>query len=228
MTSGILAVWSDITPEAAEDYDAWYEQDHMFERLVVDGFHRARHYRTVAGAQQFFTYFVTDNAAVMQSPAYVQSANNSTPWTQRILPNFRNTNRTAFNVIRRIGWGYGAASMTIRIAVQHNRETELIRWLGQEQLPSLLERPGIIGAQLWAADIESTRVPVQDSGLRPAPDLISALAVFIEATGLDAIESVAKGPLAEAHLTVHGADSGALISIHQLMNSAEKDVLPDI
>jgi len=54
---GVPAVWSDITPEAAADYDAWYEREHMFERLAVAGFHRARHYRTVVGPEQFFTYF---------------------------------------------------------------------------------------------------------------------------------------------------------------------------
>ena len=148
MKRGVLGVWSDITPEAAANYNAWYEESHMFERLLVDGIHRARHYRTVAGAQQFFTYFVADNASVFQSPGYLESANNSSPWTQRILPHFRNTNRTAFNVVRRLGWGYGAAALTIRLAAQERYEAGLLHWLGQTVFPDLLKRPGVIGAQI--------------------------------------------------------------------------------
>ena len=223
MHRGILAVWSDITPEAAADYDAWYEQSHMFERLAVDGIHRARHYRTVVGAQQYFTYFVADDAAVFRSPSYLESANNASPWTQRILPHFRNTHRTAFNVIRRVGWGDGAAALTVRLSAKEGHETELTGWLGQNIFPALLERPGVIGAQIWQADLDATHVPVQDSELRPEKDRTSPLAVFIEGTNLDSIQAVSEGPLSVSALIKRGATKDAILSHHALMNSAEKN-----
>jgi hypothetical protein len=228
MIRGILAVWSDITPEAAADYDAWYEQSHMFERLAVEGIHRARHYRTVAGAQQHFTYFMADTARVFKSPAYLESANNASPWTQRILPHFRNTNRTAFNVVQRTGWGYGASAMTLRLAAETGRETELLDWLGQSLFPELLQQPGIIGAQIWKADMEATLVAVQDSQLRQEADQTSPLAIFIEGTGSCAIQSVSENLLTLAELITHGAADGAIMSLHQLMNSAEKEPMLDI
>lgn len=224
---GILAVWSDITPEAAADYDAWYEREHMFERLAVEGIHRARHYRTVAGSGQFFTYFVTDDARVMRSPAYLDSANASSPWTRRILPHFRNTNRTAFDVVRRIGWGFGAAALTIRLAATPGREDELVRWLGHERVPALLERPGVIGLQIWRADLESTLVPVTDASLRGGPDRTSPLAIFAEGTGLDAVTDLAEGPLRAGDLAAAGGED-VVTSVHQLVNYAEKEPMPDI
>ena len=228
MHRGILAVWSDITPEAAADYDAWYEQCHMFERLAVDGIHRARHYRTVAGAQQYFTYFVADDAAVFRGPSYLESANTPSSWTRRILPHFRNTHRTAFTVIRRVGWGDGVAALTIRLAAKEGHEPELTGWLGQELFPELLERPGIIGAQLWQADLDATHVPVQDSELRPEKDRTSPLAVFIEGTNLDAIQAVSDGPLSMSALIERGATKDTILSHHALMNSAEKNRTPKI
>ena len=228
MHRGILAVWSDITPEAAADYDAWYEQSHMFERLAVDGIHRARHYRTVAGAQQYFTYFVADDAAIFRSPSYLESANNTSPWTQRILPHFRNTYRTAFNVIRRVGWGDGAAALTIRLAAREGCEAGLTDWLGQELFPELLERPGVIGAQIWRADLDATLVSVQDSEIRPEKDRTSPLAIFIEGTNPDSIKAVSEGSLSVSALINRGATKKAIVSRHSLMNSAEKNGAPEI
>ncbi len=228
MRRGILAVWSDITPEAKADYDTWYEQSHMFERLEVDGIHRARHYSTVAGAQQFFTYFVADDAGVFKAPSYLESANNSSSWTQRVLPHFRNTHRTAFDVIRRIGWGDGAVAMTIRLAAEKACEADLLRWLGHYVLPELLNWPGVIGAQIWKADLDATLTPVQDSRLRQDSDQTSPLAIFLEGTEFSAIQAVAAGPLAPVELIAHGAADGAIVSRHQLMNSAEKEQMPEI
>ena len=227
MTRGILAVWSDITPEAAADYDRWYEEEHMFERLVVDGFHRARHYRTVSGSQMFFTYFVTDDSRVMKSPAYFESANNSSDWTKRILPHFRNTNRTAFNVVRRIGWGFGAAAMTIRMGAVDGSEDKLVRWLGQEVFPGLLKTPGIIGLQIWERDLESTVIKVQDASLRGKQDETAPLTVFVEATGMAALEGLEAGSLSAGSLDAHGAED-IIISRHRLMNYGEKEPMPEI
>ena len=227
MTKGILAVWSDITPEAAADYDRWYEEEHMFERLAVDGFHRARHYRTVSGSLMFFTYFVTDDSTVMRSPAYFESANNSSDWTKRILPHFRNTNRTAFNVVRRIGWGFGAAAMTIRMGAAEGHEGELVRWLGQQVFPGLLKMPGIVGLQVWERDLESTFVKVQDAHLRGKEDETSPFTVFVEATGMEALVALEDGALSADNLAEHGAED-IIVSRHQLMNYGEKDVMPEI
>jgi hypothetical protein len=58
---------------------------------------------TVSGSPRYFTYFVTDNAAVMASQAYLAQANQPSAWTRQVLPYFRNTNRTACHVVRRIG-----------------------------------------------------------------------------------------------------------------------------
>jgi hypothetical protein len=227
MSNGILAVWSDVDATGEADYNAWYEREHMFERLEVPGFHRARHYRTVSGSPRYFTYFVIDHAAVVASQAYLAQANHPSPWTRRVLPHFRNTNRTACNVVRRLGRGYGAASLTIRLAAAAGREDELVAWLAAAQLPALVEQPGIIGAQIWRADRDATLLPVEDRQLRPEPDQVADLVVFIEGTTIEPLTTVAGGPLSSASLTDHGADR-PLTAIHQLLNGAEKHEPPAI
>jgi hypothetical protein len=227
MPNGILAVWSDIDAAAEDDYNAWYDREHLFERLEVPGFHRGRHYLTVSGSPRYFTYFVTDTAAVMASQAYLTQANHPSPWTQRILPHFRNTNRTACHVLCRLGRGYGAASLTIRLAAVAGRQDELIGWLSDTQLPALVKQPGLIGAQLWRADRRATLVPVEDRRLRPEPDQVADLVIFVEGTLVDHLQAVAHGSLSLDSLVAHGADR-PLIAVHQLLNGAEKDELPVI
>jgi hypothetical protein len=227
MPHGILAVWSDIDVAGEDDYNAWYDREHLFERLDVPGFHRGYHYVTVSGSPRYFTYFVTDNAAVMASQVYLAQANQPSPWTRRVLPYFRNTNRTACNVVYRIGRGYGGASLTIRLATIAGQEDELIAWLSETQLPTLIEQPGLIGAQIWRADRSATLVPVEDRRLRPEPDQVAELVVFVEGTLVDRLKAVAGGGLSSDSLVAHGGDR-PLIAIHQLLNGAEKEELPPI
>ena len=222
MSNGILAVWSDIDAVMEDEYTAWYEREHMYDRLVVPGFHRARHYVTVYGAPKYFTYYVTDDAAVMASAAYLASANHPTPWTQRILPHFRNTNRTACNVVRRLGRGYGAVVLTVRLAAVAGRETALLTWIGETQLPALIQQPGILAVQIWHADREATWLPVTDRSLRPEPDQVADLVVFIEATTRAPLTRVASEALSPASLTTHGATTQSLVAIHQFLNGAER------
>jgi hypothetical protein len=227
MPTGILAVWSDVDAAGEDDYNAWYDREHLFERLEVPGFHRGRHYLTVSGAPRYFTYFVTDNAAVVASQAYLVQANQPSPWTRRILPHFRNTNRTACNVVYRLGRGYGAASLTIRLAAVAGRQEELIGWLSHTQLPALVGQPGLIGAQIWRADHRATLVPVEDRRLRPEPDQVADLVIFVEGTLVDRLQAVAHGHLSSESLAAHGADR-PLIAVHQLLNGADKDESPAI
>ncbi|MDP6706594.1 MAG: hypothetical protein QF893_09650 [Alphaproteobacteria bacterium] len=228
MTNGILAVWSDIDAEAADDYTAWYEREHMFERLEVPGFRRARHYRTVSGMPEYFTYFELDSPAVVASAAYLAQANSSSPWTQRILPHFRNANRTACRVLRRLGRGFGATAMTVRLEAADGCEPALIAALGDDILPAAVTRPGIVAAQLWQADREATLQPVQDRDLRPTPDAVSDLVVFVEATDVGPLDALAEATLSAAALTALGAAIPLFAAIHQLLNGAEGTEAPPI
>jgi hypothetical protein len=163
----------------------------------------------------------------MASQAYLAQANQPSAWTQRVLPYFRNTNRTACDVLHRSGRGYGAAGLTIRLAATAGREEELIAWLSATQLPKLVEQPGLIGAQIWRADRNATLLPVEDRHLRPEPDQVADLVIFVEGTAVDPLEAVARKHLSLDKLIVHGGKQ-PLIAIHQLLNGANQDALPPI
>ncbi len=228
MSNGTLAVWSGIDADTEDDYNAWYEREHMFERIEVPGIRRARHYRTVSGKPRFFTYFELETPGVVASGVYFAQTNNPSPWTQRILPHFRDVNRTASRVIRRVGKGFGAAAMTVRLALEEGEDPVLAAWLANEYLPEVVTRPGVIAGQLWQADIESSSQPGQDRDLRPEEDSISDLTLFLEATETGRLEELSREAQLVEALARASTTSAPLIAVHQLLNGAETDEAPEI
>ena len=88
---GILAVWNNRDATIAAEYERWYVGEHLPERVGVDGFHWGRRYEAVTdtAARRFFTYYQTDDPAVLASPAYRARLAAPSPWTGRIMAHWR-------------------------------------------------------------------------------------------------------------------------------------------
>jgi hypothetical protein len=70
-----------------EEFNTWYDTEHLQERLAIAGFRSAR--RWVAdlapGEGKYLATYELDSAAVLQSPEYVARFAGATPWTRRCL-----------------------------------------------------------------------------------------------------------------------------------------------
>jgi hypothetical protein len=163
---------------------------------------------------------------VVASEAYLAQANSSSEWTRRILPHFRNTNRTAARVLRRVGRGFGATALTLRLAAP-GREDEVLAWLGDELLPALVRRPGIVAGQLWRADAQATTIPVQDRSLRHGSDAVADIALLVEGTSVPPLAALAEAELSVAALAARGAVDPA-VAVHALVNGAESTEAPPL
>jgi hypothetical protein len=143
-------------PEAEEDFDRWYREEHLAERAGVPGFLRARRHQAVRGAPKYFAFYEVEDAGVLRSPTYLERLNNPTEWTRRVMPTVRDFTR---GVYRR----HAAAG-----AVAHPQETESVATLrlypspgrmdalrahwGDEALAALAAIPGVRSAALFEAD----------------------------------------------------------------------------
>ena len=70
-----------------EEFNAWYDTEHLPERLAIPGFRSARRWvaDVPAGEGKYLATYELDSAAVLQSPAYLERFANATPWTRRCL-----------------------------------------------------------------------------------------------------------------------------------------------
>jgi len=84
---GLLLTMTEPPPEMEEEFNAWYDTEHMAERLAIPGFRSAR--RWVAdcrpGEGKYLATYELDSSAVLQTAKYLEYFENQTPWSRRCL-----------------------------------------------------------------------------------------------------------------------------------------------
>jgi hypothetical protein len=87
MNRGLLLTMTEPPMAMEEEFNAWYDDEHIAERLAVPGYRSAR--RWVAqgppGQGKYLATYELDTAAVLQSPEYLQRLNDPTPWSRRCM-----------------------------------------------------------------------------------------------------------------------------------------------
>ena len=141
---GILAVWTDIAPEAESDFIAWYDREHLPERAGNEGFLNARRYRALEGAPRTFAAYDTASLAALGSPAYAHALAHQTPWSMRMFPHFRDTQRMIGEQVADHGRGMGGALLTLRYRFGDGEADPLRRAAGDGALAALCEKEGIV------------------------------------------------------------------------------------
>ena len=84
---GLLLTLTEPPPAMEEEFNAWYDQEHLAERLAIPGFRSAT--RWVAdvppGEGKYLATYELDSVAVLASSAYLKRFKNQTPWSRRCL-----------------------------------------------------------------------------------------------------------------------------------------------
>lgn len=87
MNRGLLLTLTEPPPHMEEEFNAWYDGEHLAERLAIPGFRSAT--RWVAdvprGAGKYLATYELDNLAVLSSAPYLARYGNQTPWSRRCL-----------------------------------------------------------------------------------------------------------------------------------------------
>ena len=82
---GFLLVMMQPPPAFEDEFNAWYDTEHIPERVAVPGFETGIRYVCVNGSPRFLAMYDTRDADVLSSPEYLRvSFDNSSPWTKRV------------------------------------------------------------------------------------------------------------------------------------------------
>ena len=116
---GLLFVINECPSTMEEELNAWYDTEHIPERLAIDGFLSASRYVSAARARRYLALYDLTDVGVLQTPGYMAFVgDNFTPWTKRILARTKVTRVEAVQT-------YPGDAMTLRAPHQL-----VLQWTG--------------------------------------------------------------------------------------------------
>ncbi len=186
-------------------HDDWHSHEHMFERVCIPGFLRGRCYVADGDGARCFVLYEADSLDVLTSDAYLERLNNPTPWSLETMPHFQNMIRTLCRVTVSTGQGLGGKMAYVSLSPDPSRAGDLRKWIA-ENLATLVEQPGALGAHLLEGDDAASRVESREKELRGNADAVADWLMVIE--GYSPLGSVFdQGALGQDALLEMGAAS---------------------
>jgi hypothetical protein len=151
---GILAIFNDCRRGREAEFEAWFQGEHLIERLAVPGFLFGRRHKAVSGAPGYFNFYMVETPEVLTSKPYLERLDNPTPMTRTIMSEvFVNMNRTVCRRITRRGSCRGAFAVTARFN-QAPDETA-----PASVLEKLVADTAVAGGEIWVA-LDAAAMPV--------------------------------------------------------------------
>ena len=161
MAKGLLFASFDTSPAREDEFNDWYDLEHVPERLRVPGFLNAQRWIGDENPKIAVATYDLESHAVMNSPEYqaIGGANGSV-WTKRITAIARRILR--FEGTQIVPGDVTApaeanALLAVAIDVEPAIEPEFNEWYNSEHLPQLGSVPGVLAArrfQAAGADVE--------------------------------------------------------------------------
>lgn len=151
---GILAIWNDCRAGREAEFDAWFQGEHLLERLAVPGFLFGRRHQGISGKSGYFNFYLVESPDVLTSKPYLERLDNPTPMTRKIMSEvFLNMNRTVCRRALRRGAFRGAFAATARF----NETPDASRLT--EFLETTMQDPAVAGGEIWIA-LDPAGMPV--------------------------------------------------------------------
>ena len=84
---GLLLTITEPPAAMEEEFNAWYDTEHLAERLAISGFRSAQRWvaEIAPGEGKYLATYELDAPGVLQSPEYLARLEAPTPWTKRCL-----------------------------------------------------------------------------------------------------------------------------------------------
>jgi len=207
---GILAIWNDCRAGRGAEFDAWFQSEHLLERLAVPGFLFGRRHKAISGSAAYSNFYLVESPAVLTSKAYLERLDNPTPMTKKIMSEvFLNMNRTLCHRTLRRGGFRGAFAVTVRFNDAPNtaKLTSLVETLVQD--------PVIAACEIWTA-VDPAGQPVSEEERLRGGDKKIKSCLMVDTLRQDDAEKLGERLSKE----FAGADVGVFRVLCQLGNGA--------
>jgi hypothetical protein len=156
--TGVMMVFADIPADKEDDFNRWYNEEHLAELLSVPGVLSAARYEAVMSGPKHLAFYELESAAVIETDAFKNRPR--TEWGQRVSPIIIGDNviSNVYDMIRpatlttEIADGGMAPALQIgRMGVSSEHEDEWNQWYSTIYTTNYEKVPGCIRARRWRA-----------------------------------------------------------------------------
>lgn len=166
---GELFIWTNVEEVYEEDFNRWYDRQHMEERAAIPGFIWSRRYRAASDDKcRYLALYRTRDVEVFLSAPYRKAFENQTEWSMTNFGRmFGNTRRVTI-VTPVIGKGTGSALALIQLG-----DLATAQRAAEETGALVGEETGFLAARILFPDPElSTPLPTKGANNFIEPFLI--------------------------------------------------------
>ncbi|MEO8442420.1 MAG: DUF4286 family protein [Betaproteobacteria bacterium] len=153
---GLLVAGMNYTPVGADEFDAWYDTEHVPERLRVKGFVNAERWLGADDPMISIATYDLDTPAVLKTPAYTAIAGpNLSPWSKRVTGRIiRICRLEAAQILpgRQAAPDNAGGLLMNAMNVAPEAEAEFNAWYNEEHIPALAAVAGCISARRFKTD----------------------------------------------------------------------------
>ena len=157
---GLLMVYSDVSAENDEEYNRWYNEEHIPERLSIPGVLNAARYEVVQGGPKYLACYELSSPDAWYSDEWQKWLKEPTEWSKRMSPSVIGTENIR-NLYKRIypadvseetaNADMSPVILVGRMSVPEGLDEKFNKAYNEERLPEALKIPGYIRARRWEA-----------------------------------------------------------------------------
>ena len=95
--TGLFMVWCDVTADMEDDFNRWYNEEHLDDLLAIPGILSAARYVAVSGSPKYLACYELANPEVLYTTEFLEHQNHPSEWSQRMNLRTRATRFIANN-----------------------------------------------------------------------------------------------------------------------------------
>ncbi len=158
--TGLLMVWAEVPDETEDDFNRWYNEEHLAERLSVPGVLSAARYEAVQSGPKHLACYELESPDVLSTPEYLRYIESPTEWSRRVSPSVIGTTyiRNVYEMVHPAtvsseieSSGMAPALQIGRMDIPTDIEADWNEWYNTVYVPNYEKVPGVIRGRRFQA-----------------------------------------------------------------------------
>jgi hypothetical protein len=155
MAKGLLIAALDFSNVAEDEFNDWYDLEHLPERQRVPGFLSCQRWLGAENAKHSVATYDLDGVGVLKSQPYLAiGGENLSPWSKRVTAKCQRLLRFEGDQILpgdKAAPENGGGLLLVGMTLAPEAETEFNAWYDTEHVPALARVPGVLTARRFRA-----------------------------------------------------------------------------